>query len=134
MSDHRPLRHVTAEECSSSTAQSGGMSRTAGISASTAGATTIFMGQAIMEPSTVSQAHHHGELETAIFVLEGHPVFRFVEDGEEVRIESKPGDYVLVPPHTPHIEENPSPTERAVVVLARTGQEAIVENLDSLRG
>jgi uncharacterized RmlC-like cupin family protein len=58
-------------------------------------------------------------------------VFVFLEDGEERRIETGPGDYVFVPPFVPHREENPH-TEPAVVVLARSTQEGIVVNLPSL--
>jgi uncharacterized RmlC-like cupin family protein len=36
---------------------------------------------------------------------------------------------VFVPPHTPHREENPGDDE-AVVVIARSSQEAVVVNLD----
>jgi uncharacterized RmlC-like cupin family protein len=68
-------------------------------------------------------------------VVRGNPVFVFysVERGEETRIETKPGDYVFVPPWVPHREENPDPENEAVVVIARTTQEAIVVNLPSLK-
>jgi uncharacterized RmlC-like cupin family protein len=56
----------------------------------------------------------------------------FLEDGGERRLETKPGDYVFVPPFVPHREENPSSSDEAVVVIARSTQEAIVVNLDSL--
>jgi uncharacterized RmlC-like cupin family protein len=58
-------------------------------------------------------------------------VFVFARDGEEVRLATEPGDYVFVPPLTPHREENPT-DEEAVVVIARSSQEAIVVNLPSL--
>jgi uncharacterized RmlC-like cupin family protein len=50
----------------------------------------------------------------------------------ETRIHTAPGDYVFVPPFIPHREENPDPNVEAVVVIARTTQEAIVINLDTL--
>jgi uncharacterized RmlC-like cupin family protein len=53
--------------------------------------------------------------------------------GAETRLETGPGDYVYVPPFVPHREENPDPDSEAVVVIARTTQEAIVVNLPSLR-
>jgi uncharacterized RmlC-like cupin family protein len=65
-------------------------------------------------------------------VVRGNPVFIFLEDEHEVRIEAQPGDYVFVPPYVPHREENPSPDTEAVVILARSTQEAIVVNLPSL--
>jgi uncharacterized RmlC-like cupin family protein len=52
----------------------------------------------------------------------------------ERRIRTQPGDYVYVPPFVPHREENPSSDEAAVVVLARSTQEATVVNLTSLSG
>ena len=59
----------------------------------------------------------------------------FLEDGEEKVLQTGPGDYVFVPPYTPHREENPSADDTpAVVVIARSTQEAIVVNLPSLRG
>jgi len=64
--------------------------------------------------------------------VRGNPVFVFSEDDHEVRIEAQPGDYVFVPPYVPHREENPSPDIEAVVILARSTQEAIVVNLPSL--
>ncbi len=66
-------------------------------------------------------------------MLSGHPVFVFADpDGTERRVETKAGDYIYVPPYVPHREENPDPDEEAVVVIARTTQEAIVVNLDGL--
>jgi uncharacterized RmlC-like cupin family protein len=63
--------------------------------------------------------------------VSGHPVFVFAEGGREVRLETEPGDYVFVPPYVPHREENPGADE-AVVVIARSSQEAVVVNLPGL--
>jgi len=57
---------------------------------------------------------------------------RFSCSGELVRLETEPGDYIWVPPHFPHREENPSPDEPAIVVIARSTQEAIVVNVAEL--
>jgi uncharacterized RmlC-like cupin family protein len=67
-------------------------------------------------------------------VVSGRPRFVFLEDGVEKILQTGPGDYVFVPPYTPHREENPSTDEPAVVVIARSTQEAIVVNLPSLAG
>ena len=125
---HRPLRHVRASDASPDTGQTPGMSRREAISARTVGASRVWMGQTHVAPQTNSGDHHHGDSETAIHVVSGHPVFVFAEDGREVRLTPEPGDYVFVPPYTPHREENPTDDE-AVVVLARSSQEAIVVNL-----
>jgi uncharacterized RmlC-like cupin family protein len=67
--------------------------------------------------------HHHGEAETAIDVVSGNRRFVFLENGEEVVLETRPGEYVFVSPYVPHREENPSPDTPAVVVIARSAQE-----------
>jgi uncharacterized RmlC-like cupin family protein len=58
-------------------------------------------------------------------------VFVFAEDGAEIRLETQPGDFIFVPPYTPHREENPAGDE-AVVVISRSSQEAVIVNLPSL--
>ena len=65
----------------------------------------------------------------------GNPEFVFLdpESGEETRVAATSGDYIFVPAFTPHREENNDPQNEAVVVLARSTQEAIVVNLSSLR-
>jgi uncharacterized RmlC-like cupin family protein len=129
---HRPLKQITAGSLSGSTAQTSGMTRLEAISGKTVGSEKLWMGETHVAPSTSSGDHHHGEAETAIFVVSGSPRFVFVEDGVERVLQTSPGDYVFVPPYTPHREENTSPDMPAVVVLARTTQEAIVVNLPSL--
>jgi uncharacterized RmlC-like cupin family protein len=109
------------------------MVRYEAISGSRAGSLGIWMGETHVGGGLRSSDHHHGESETGIYVVVGHPVFVFLRDGAETRIETGPGDFVYVPPFTPHREENPDPDETAVVVLARSTQEAIVVNLPSLR-
>jgi uncharacterized RmlC-like cupin family protein len=135
MTDERASRlyHVRAGELDESTAQTGGMRRAAAVSGATTGSTAIWMGEARAAPSTVSAPHHHGHSETGIYVVSGTPVFVFLDNGEEVRLQTGPGDYVYVPPLVPHREENPSSDEEVVLVIARTTQEAIVVNLSSLR-
>jgi uncharacterized RmlC-like cupin family protein len=125
---HRPLRHVRAADMSADTGQTPGMSRREAVSSKTVGSERVWMGQTTVGPKTASGNHHHGDSETAIYVVSGHPVFVFAEDGKEVRLTPEPGDYVFVPPFTPHREENPADDE-AVVVLARSSQEAVVVNL-----
>lgn len=129
---HRPLGHTPKSALSADTAQTAGMVRMAGISGEMSGSEKIWMGENTVSPGVASGDHHHGEAETGIYVLKGHPVFVFLEDGAERRIQTGPGDYVFVPPYVPHREENPSPDEPAVVILARSTQEGIVVNLPSL--
>jgi uncharacterized RmlC-like cupin family protein len=132
-SAHRPLRHVRADELSPDTGQTGGMVRREAVSARTVGSERLWMGRTTVAPHTSSGDHHHGDSETAIYVVSGHPVFVYAQDGEEVRLSTSAGDYVFVPPSTPHREENPT-DEEAVVVIARSTQEAVVVNLPGLHG
>jgi uncharacterized RmlC-like cupin family protein len=112
------------------------MRRLEAISGSSVGSRDLWMGQTHVAPSTASASHHHGISETGIYVVSGHPEFVFLDEagGEpgERRLRTSPGDYIYVPPWVPHREENPDPDDEAVVVIARTTQEAIVVNLADL--
>ena len=130
---HARLHHTGRDGLSEDTAQTPGMRRYEAISGRMTGSRKIWMGRTHVGPGMVSGDHHHGEAETGIYVVSGHPVFVFVEGDEERRIQTAPGDYVFVPPYVPHREENPSPDEEAIVVIARSTQEGIVVNLPSLR-
>ncbi len=113
MSDewHGALRHIKGADLTGDTTQTTGMTRLEAISGKTVGSAKVWMGQTHVAPHTNSGDHHHGEAETAIYVVSGHPVF--------------------VPPYAPHREENPT-GDPAVVVIARSSQEGIVVNLPSL--
>lgn len=133
---HRSLRsrvhRVKASQLSSDTAQTDGMRRMAALTGNSVGSESIWMGETHVSPTTRSGNHHHGESETAIFVRSGNPVFVFHDGVKEVHIATAPGDYVFVPPYVPHREENPDPDNPAVIVIARSTQEAIVMNCHQL--
>jgi len=133
---HRRLHHIQPAGLIGDTAQTTGMRRREAISGKTVGAASLWMGQTHVPASTASANHHHGESETAIYVVSGHPTFVFLDtEGDEpveTRVQAAPGDYVFVPPWVPHREENNDPADEAVVVIARSTQEAIVVNLDGL--
>jgi uncharacterized RmlC-like cupin family protein len=129
---HAPLRHVRADELSPDTTQTEGMHRYEAISGRQTGSEKIWLGRTHVDGGVSSANHHHGESETGIFVVSGHPVFVFAGADGERRVETSPGDFVFVPPFTPHREENPTAHEEAIVVIAQSTQEAIVVNLDSL--
>jgi uncharacterized RmlC-like cupin family protein len=133
---HRRLHQVAPTALSGQTAQTSGMRRLEAISGRSVGARDLWMGQTHVAPATGSGNHHHGVSETGIYVVSGHPEFVFLDEtgGEPVerRLRTSPGDYVYVPPWVPHREENPDPDGEAVVVIARTTQEAIVVNLPDL--
>jgi uncharacterized RmlC-like cupin family protein len=130
------LRRIPAQDLDPETTQTPGMQRLAAISSATVGSQRLWMGETHVHPQMRSANHHHGESETAIYVVSGCPEFVFLDEqtGEESRLHAQPGDYVFVPPYTPHREENNAVDVEAVVVIARSTQEAIVVNLPSLGG
>jgi uncharacterized RmlC-like cupin family protein len=128
---HQPLVHVRGRDLRADTGQTAGMTRLEAISGKNSGSAKVWMGQTHVAPGTSSGDHHHGEAETAIYVLSGTPAFVFARGEREERLLTEPGDYVFVPPYVPHREENPG-AEEAVVIIARSSQEGIVINLDSL--
>ena len=133
---HRKLHQIQSKEVSSNTSQTGGMRRFSAISGDSVHSSKLWMGETHVAARTKSDNHHHGISETGIYVVSGHPEFVFLEETPEgtaeVRLCASPGDYIYVPPWVPHREENPNPDEEAVVVIARTTQEAIVVNLIDL--
>ena len=128
------LQVIRAGEASGHTAQTPGMVRLEAISGPQVGAQSLWMGTTVMAPASRSGDHHHGDSETGIYVVSGHPafVFRDPATGGLARLETSPGDFVWVPPNLPHREENPDPDAAAVVVIARSTQEAIVVSVDGL--
>src|ERR1700710_1188692 len=113
---HRRIHHTDHDELSEDTAQTTGMRRYEAISGRRTGSRKLWMGRAHVPAGLSSGDHHHGEAETGIYVVSGFPVFVFLENGAERRVEAGPGDYIYVPPFVPHREENPG-AEETVVVL-----------------
>jgi uncharacterized RmlC-like cupin family protein len=109
-----------------STAQTPGMVRQPGITSDTAGASKIWLGLVTAPPNEKGPPHHHGEAETAAYVLSGRVRVYFGEGFEEY-VEAGPGDFLFVPAHVHHIEANPF-DEPHTAVLARS-PDNIVFNL-----
>jgi uncharacterized RmlC-like cupin family protein len=126
------VRHIKSSELDASTAQTDGMQRFAALSGATVGSEKLWMGETVAAPGSVSANHHHGDSETMIYIRSGHPEFVFFDGAGEVRVRTEPGDYIFVPPHLPHREENPDASTPAELVIARSSQEAIVVNLPAL--
>jgi uncharacterized RmlC-like cupin family protein len=110
------------------------MIRSAAISGELTGAQSLWMGRTELPPGVTSGDHHHGRSETGIYVVTGTPAFVYRDQitGELVRLQAHAGDYIWVPPHVAHREENPSSDETAIIVIARSTQEAIVVNVAHL--
>jgi uncharacterized RmlC-like cupin family protein len=105
------------------------MTRAAAITHATAGANKLWAGTVTIHPNAKTGAHHHGELESVIYVVNGRARMRWGEQLEYMA-EAGPGDFIFVPPYVPHQEINAKPDEPLMCVLVRSGQEPIVVNLD----
>jgi uncharacterized RmlC-like cupin family protein len=111
------------------TAQTPGMSRATAIDFARAGAKKLWAGTVTIKPDAKTGAHHHGALESVIYVVRGKARMRWGEKLEYVA-EAGPGDFIYVPPYVPHQEINASDSEPLSCVLCRSGQEPVVVNLD----
>jgi uncharacterized RmlC-like cupin family protein len=126
MSDVRVIKPHERDE---GTAQTPGMTRVAGVSVQTCGSTGVWMGQFTNEPGFRSGAHHHGDVESAIYVLSGRLRMRWGERLEH-EAEASAGDFIFVPARLVHQEINASESEGVVAILARGGQENVVVNVE----
>jgi uncharacterized RmlC-like cupin family protein len=123
------IRIVRAGELDSNTPQTPGMARAAAITHASAGANKLWAGTVVVEPDAKTGAHHHGELETVLYIVKGRARFRWGDKLEFVD-EAGPGDFIFVPPYVPHQEINARPDEPVEAVVVRSGQEPVVVNLD----
>jgi uncharacterized RmlC-like cupin family protein len=76
-----------------------------------------------------SGPHHHGEVESAIYIISGRARFRFGDQLEHV-VEANAGDFIFVPPFLVHQEINASAAEPVDMVVSRSSQENVVVNVD----
>ena len=114
------------------TAQTSGMRREAGVAPETTGATTIWSGFVTTPPGTASGAHHHGDCETAIYVISGRVRFYWgdrLQHHEDVQA----GDFLYVPPNEVHVEENLSDTEPVEFIVSRGCTGMMVVNVPDPR-
>jgi len=125
----RGLRAVRPHERDKSTAQTPGMQREAGIAASTVGAERIWVGHVTMAPGMESGAHHHGPVESGIYIIAGRARFRFGDKLEEA-VDVSAGDFIYVPPQAIHQEINLDEHAPVEAIVVRDGQENVVVNVE----
>src|SRR2546421_559968 len=123
------IRIVRAGELDANTPQTPGMTRAAAITHARTGASKLWAGTVVVQPAARTGAHHHGELETVLYIVKGRARMRW-GDHLEFSGEAGPGDFIYVPPYVPHQEINASPTETLECVLCRSDGEAVAINLD----
>jgi uncharacterized RmlC-like cupin family protein len=123
------VRVIRSTELDDATAQTLGMQRRAAVTTAKTGATRLWAGTVTIDAKAKTGAHHHGDLESVIYVVSGLARLRWGDQLEFVA-EAEPGDFIYVPPWVPHQEINASDDFQLHCVLARSGQQGLVVNLD----
>jgi uncharacterized RmlC-like cupin family protein len=123
------VRVVPGDNLDANTAQTLGMDRKAAINFARVGAQKLWAGTVTIHANAKTGAHHHGALESVIYVVRGKARMRWGER-LEFMAEAGPGDFIYIPPYVPHQEINASPDEKLECVLVRSDGEAVVVNLD----
>jgi len=123
------VRIISSRQCDFNTLQTPGMTRAAAINRAMAGANKLWAGTVNIDPAAKTAPHHHGELESVIYIIAGRARMRW-GDRLEYIAEASPGDFIFVPPFVPHQEINANPNEPLTCVVVRSDQEPIVVNLD----
>jgi uncharacterized RmlC-like cupin family protein len=126
---HDGVRVIPASSLDPNTAQTPGMERKAAINFARVGAQKIWAGTVNIRANAKTGAHHHGELESVIYVVRGKARMRWGDHLEFVA-EAGPGDFIFVPPFVPHQEINASTSEPLECVVIRSDNEAVVVNLE----
>src|SRR2546421_10505110 len=123
------VKVIPGDQLDPNTAQTPGMDRAAAINLARVGAQKLWAGTVKIHANAKTGAHHHGPVESVIYVVSGKARMRW-GDHLEFMAEAGPGDFIYVPPYVPHQEINASRDEPLDCVLVRSGQEPVVVNLD----
>ena len=123
------VKIIRADQLDSNTPQTPGMDRAAAITHARTGANKLWAGTVTVHANAKTGAHHHGELESVIYVISGRARMRWGERLEYFA-DAGPGDFIYVPPFVPHQEINASRDEPLSCVIVRSGQEPVVVNLE----
>lgn len=126
---HSGVRVIPGDQLDTDTPQTPGMNRAAAIDFARVGARKLWAGTVHIHADAKTGAHHHGPLESVIYVVRGRARMRWGER-LEFTAEAGPGDFIYVPPFVPHQEINASSDETLVCVLVRSDSDAVVVNLD----
>jgi uncharacterized RmlC-like cupin family protein len=126
---HHGVQVIPADRLDPNTAQTAGMDRAVAIDFARVGARKIWAGTVTIHANAKTGAHHHGPLESVIYILKGRARMRWGEK-LEFTAEAGPGDFIYVPAYVPHQEINASTSEKLECVLVRSDNETVVVNLD----
>jgi uncharacterized RmlC-like cupin family protein len=128
---HDGVQVIHGDQLDPNTAQTPGMFRQAAINHARVGAQKIWAGTVAIQPNARTGVHHHGALESVIFVMRGHARMRW-GDRLEFVADAHPGDFIFVPPYVPHQEINADPDQPLECVLVRSDNEAVVVNITDI--
>ena len=114
-----------------------GFTLSTGISTQSAGSTGLCLHTLTIPAGSRARAHRHVAHESAIYLVSGEVEVRWGESLEH-RDVMRAGDFVYIPPGTPHLPVNPG-SEPATAVVARTDpneQESVelLPELDAVEG
>ena len=123
------VRVIKSDRLDSNTPQTPGMMRAAAVNFARVGSQKLWAGTVVILPNAKTGAHHHGPLDSVIYVVSGRARMRWGERLEFVA-EAGPGDFIFIPPYVPHQEINASPEDPLDCVLVRSDQQPVVVNLD----
>ena len=123
------VKVIPSTQLDLNTPQTPGMTRAAAITQARTGASKLWAGTVAIQANAKTGAHHHGELESVIYVVSGRARMRW-GDRLEFTAEAGPGDFIYVPPYVPHQEINASKERILSCVILRSGQEPVVVNLE----
>ena len=123
------VKIILSDQLDLNTPQTPGMTRAAAINRAMAGANKLWAGMVNIHPNAKTAPHHHGELESIIYIVRGKARMRWGGKLEFIA-EAGPGDFIFVPPFVPHQEINANPDEPLTCVVVRSDQEPVVVNLD----
>jgi uncharacterized RmlC-like cupin family protein len=123
------VRVIRADALDANTPQTPGMQRRAAVTSALTGASKLWAGTVTIAANARTGAHHHGDLESVIYVVEGVARMRW-GDRLEFLAEAEAGDFIYIPPYVPHQEINARDDAKLHCVLARSGQQGLVYNLD----
>jgi uncharacterized RmlC-like cupin family protein len=104
---HDGVRVIPGDQLDPNVPSTPGMDRKAAINFARAGAQKLWAGTVTIKPNAKTGAHHHGHLESIIYVVRGRARMRW-GDRLQFTAEANPGDFIFIPPYLPHQEINAS--------------------------
>jgi uncharacterized RmlC-like cupin family protein len=123
------VKVIKSDRLDSNTAQTPGMLRAAAVNFARVGSQKLWAGTVLINPNARTGAHHHGALESVIYVVRGAARMRWGERLEFVAT-ADAGDFIFVPPYVPHQEINALSDTPLECVLVRSDNQSVVVNLN----